>query len=172
MMMVRRRSTALRTVVEECESVIFAGEVQHVDISFPYRLVCVAVHRNHQMVRKNRIRIYEDMIFLSLASVKLDKHLFLRSVLSAEEALSRRYLLFAELCGRRNYPRRIELKLHGQSSDLHFPHLHVLQSTVVITCKRPARKLVSYELMYYLVVLHFLFIAILASSSHVRILSL
>ena len=80
MMMIRGRSSAPGTIIEKSESVIFAGKVEHVHISLPYRLIRMTVHRNDQMVWKNRIGIDKNVIFLALSAVKLEKHLLLRAV--------------------------------------------------------------------------------------------
>ena len=96
------------------------------------------VHGDDQMVRKYRIWIHEDMIFLSLASLELHEGLYIGTVLAAKKTLPLGNFLFSQFCSRRNHSGRIELKLHGQSSDLDFPYTDILQSPEVITRKRPA----------------------------------
>ena len=98
----------------------------------------MSVHRDDQMVRKYRIRIHKDMIFLSLASLKLHECLYIGTVLSAKKTLPLGYILLGQLCCRGYHSGRIELKLYGQSSDLDFPYTDILQSPEVITRKRPA----------------------------------
>ena len=68
---------------------------------------------------------------------------------------------------------RIELEFDLKASYLNLAHLNVLQCPEVITSKRPAGKLVSYEFMY-LVFFHYLRedSLIRASSSQVRMRSL
>ena len=88
MMMVRCGGSATRTVIEECISLIFGSQIQHIHIAVPDGLIGVLVLCDYKMVREYRVRVYKDMIFLALASLKLHHYLLCRPVLTTEEAPS------------------------------------------------------------------------------------
>ena len=154
------------TVVEKSRTCIFSRKVEHIDIAVSNSLVEMLVDCDHKMVRENRIRIDEDVIFLALASLETHHHLFRRTVLTTEKAFARSDVRLAELCSGGNHPGRIELELHLKASDIHCPDFHVLESPEIAACKRPARELVRDELMYSVLFhspwLRLLFMAILA----------
>ena len=100
MVMVWGGSAALGAIVEECEIRIFSCQIEHVHISFPYGLVCMSCSRNHQMVRKDRVRIQKYMVFLALPALELEHYLFLRTVFAAKEALPFSYIGLRQLCSR------------------------------------------------------------------------
>ena len=68
MMMVRSRSSAFRTVVEQSITLKFSGKEQHIFISARYTLVRMSSLGNHEMVREYGIWIYKDVIFMIVRS--------------------------------------------------------------------------------------------------------
>ena len=154
MVVVRGRSPALGTVVEEGEGVVLARQVQHVDVSVPYGLVGMPYGSDDQMVRKYRIGVDKDMVLLALASLELKHRLLRRTVFPAQETFPGGYVSLAELSCRGYYPGRVELESDGKASGIYLPCPDILQGTVVSAGKRPLGKLVTNELMQYLVILH------------------
>ena len=75
MMMVRSRSSAFRTVVEQSITLKFSGKEQHIFISAGYTLIRMSSHGNNQMIRKYRIWIYKDVIFMIIRSMIRNVHL-------------------------------------------------------------------------------------------------
>ena len=130
--------TSFGTIVEKCKPVILTCQVQHVDIPMPDRLIRMSDRCNYQMVRKYRIWIYKNVIFLALSPFKPDHALLWRTVFPTKETLAHRYVFLIQLCSGRNDPGRIELKLYCQSASLNFPYPDILQGPEVITRKRPA----------------------------------
>ena len=82
-MMIRSRRTTLGTIVEEYVTGILSGKIQHIDVSVPDRLVCMLCLGYDQMIRKYRIRIDQNIIFLALAPFELEHYLLCRTVFPA-----------------------------------------------------------------------------------------
>ena len=103
---------------------------------------------NHQMIRKYRIWIYKNIIFLAFAAFESEHYLLRRTILPAKETSALRKIFLAELgCGR-NHSGRIELKLDCKATYFHFPDLHVFKGTEITAGKRPLRQLVPNKFMY------------------------
>ncbi len=99
MMMVRSRSPAFRAVVEKREIPVFPRKVQHVNITLPDGLPNMPVHGYDKMVRENRVRIDENVIFLPFPAFKLHHYLLIGAVLTAKEAFSGPDVSLVQLCG-------------------------------------------------------------------------
>ena len=127
---------------------IFSGKVKHIHIPVPDRLIHMTAFRYHEMIRKYRIRINQNMIFLALTTLELHHYLFFRAVFTTEEAATLGNILLAEFCCGRHHPGRVELELYVQTANLNLLDAHILQRPEIITGQRPTRELVSYELMY------------------------
>ena len=46
----------------------------------------MSISRYYKMLRENRIRVYEDVVFPALTALKLHRNLLLRTVFAAKEA--------------------------------------------------------------------------------------
>ena len=86
MMVVGSGCSAFRAVVEECESVILTGKVQHVYVPVPDGLVSMSDCGYDQMVRKDRIRIHKNVVLFVLPAFELYHALLGRTVVTAKEA--------------------------------------------------------------------------------------
>jgi hypothetical protein len=103
------------------------------------------------MVRKYRIRIDQDVISFTFTALKLKHDLLWGTVFAAKKAFSSCDVLLREFSRRGNHTGWIELKLYSQTSYLNFPYTDILQSTEIITRKRPAGELITYKFMYSIV---------------------
>ena len=89
------------------------------------------------MVRKNRIGIEQDVIFLPLPAVETYESLFRETVAEKARTGSNRRLV--QFGCRRNHPGRIMLQHHIQTSYVQTSGLHPLQSPEIGTSHRPVR---------------------------------
>ena len=126
----------MRSVVEKGVILIFLGKVKDVYVAFPDGLGAMPCARNHEMVRKNRIGIEQDVVFLALASLEAEECLLGEAVAEKAGPLSDRGLV--ELCRRRNHTRRVVLHNDVQPPYVKFPGLHTLERPEVRAGKRPA----------------------------------
>ena len=46
----------------------------------------MSISRYYKMLRENRIRVYEDVVFPALTALELHRYLLLRAVFAAKEA--------------------------------------------------------------------------------------
>ena len=148
MMVIRSRCATARPIIEECQRCILPCEVEHIDISVPYGLVCMPVHSYDQMIRENRVWINEDMVFLSLAAFELHHYLLLRPVLPTQETAAGGDILLGKFGSRRHHAGGVELQLDLKPSDLQLAYTYILEGPEVVASQWPAGKLVTDEFMY------------------------
>ena len=100
MMMVGCRSATAWTIVIECTFVVCTGKLKHICIPSRYLLRLVRGLRHHKMVLEDRVRIDQDIIFMSAFCRERNVHLHIRTMLPAEEALALCEVFLAGLCCR------------------------------------------------------------------------
>ena len=138
----------MRTIVEKSHFRIFRRQFKHVGISPIYSLICMTGHGNHHMLRKDRIRIYKNMIFVAAFRIEFNPLLLCRTVLFTKETSPLSYILLIEFRCRRNHPGWIVLQSYGKSSDFHLPDKHIFKGLEIVGSKRPCRQLVRKEFLY------------------------
>ena len=96
------------------------------------------VHGYDKMSIEYRIWIDKDIVFLAFAAVKFQAYLVFRPVFPAKEALPDADGGRIHFGGSRDYPCRIVLQFHIQSSRPDCPYLRILQCPVIVSGQRPA----------------------------------
>ena len=96
MMVVRSRCAALGAIIEESTVWIYPGKLKHVLVTSNDCLIRVLSQGDNQVLRKNRIWIYKEMIFISLPADKADPGLFLRAIIFTKETPAAGNILLAE----------------------------------------------------------------------------
>ena len=106
------------------------------------------------MIRENRIRIDQYVIFLPFSAVETDVHLLLRSVIPAQEARTCIERSGIRSGSGRDYSGRVMLHPDREPTDGQFPDMYIFQRPEILTGQRPAGELVIDELAYVLTLCH------------------
>ena len=145
MQVIRRRRPAGRAVVEHKIVLVPGGEVEHVRHVVPYLLRHVGIARDDEVSGKDRIGIDLDVIFPALTALELQVTLLRRTVLLAQEALSRGNRLRRGVGCRRDSPLRVELQGAPEAAHGQLAPPCLLERPEVGRCELPHRELVLYE---------------------------
>ena len=145
MHVVRRGGTGDRTVIVHDIAVQGFGEVEHVHVAVPDGLGHMGLRADDQVVRENREKIGQDVVFPALPALETDGMLAVGPVTEETGAAAEGLLVDFRRGGRD--PARVELEGHVQPADGHLAGLRRLQGAEIPGGLRPHGKLVVDELV-------------------------
>ena len=149
MKVVRSRSPAAGSVVEDQIVGICGREIQHVREMVPYRLRQMRVADYHEMSRENGIRIDLYVVEPALAPLEFEMELLARPVLLAQEARPCGYGLGRGVRSRGDDPRGIVLYSARKPADVELPAARGLERPEIAGGQRPYGQLVLYEFVQF-----------------------